>query len=117
MAYHCTIAAAAGVNIAAVNYYFGSKDKLIEESLQSALDHMFSDSFDFYKTLIGRPPFRILCFIFWKVPFVILESLRQFYMNPLTTIIITLLPCSNSAVSFATPYQSLNNPMRNNRIP
>lgn len=46
-----TIAAAAGVNIAAVNYYFGSKDKLIEESLQSALDHMFSDSFDFLQNL------------------------------------------------------------------
>jgi AcrR family transcriptional regulator len=39
-----TIAREANVNIAAINYYFSSKQRLIEETLQSALDHMFSDT-------------------------------------------------------------------------
>ncbi len=34
------IAREAGVNIAAINYYFGSKDKLVEEVLNGALDEM-----------------------------------------------------------------------------
>lgn len=41
------IASEANVNIAAINYYFGSKQKLIEETLLSALNHMFSDTADF----------------------------------------------------------------------
>lgn len=42
------IAREADVNIAAINYYFSSKQKLIEETLQSALNHMFSDTTDFF---------------------------------------------------------------------
>ena len=34
------IAVAAKVNIAAINYYFGSKDSLIQESLKSFLETM-----------------------------------------------------------------------------
>jgi AcrR family transcriptional regulator len=41
-----TISREANVNIAAINYYFSSKQKLIEESLQLALNHMFSDTSD-----------------------------------------------------------------------
>jgi len=41
------IASEANVNIAAINYYFGSKQKLVEETLLSALNHMFSDTADF----------------------------------------------------------------------
>lgn len=43
-----SIATQADVNIAAVNYYFGSKEKLIEESLHTALKHMFTDTSDFF---------------------------------------------------------------------
>ena len=43
-----SIAERAGVNIAAVNYYFGSKEKLIEESLDTALKHMFTDTSDLF---------------------------------------------------------------------
>lgn len=46
-----SIATAADVNIAAVNYYFGSKEKLIEESLQTALKHMFIDTDSFFQSL------------------------------------------------------------------
>ncbi len=41
-----TISREANVNIAAINYYFSSKQKLIEESLQFALNHMLSDTDD-----------------------------------------------------------------------
>jgi AcrR family transcriptional regulator len=34
------IAQEAGVNIAAINYYYGSKDKLVEEVMNGALDEM-----------------------------------------------------------------------------
>lgn len=37
------IAREAGVNIAAINYYFRSKDRLIEEALKATLEHVFSD--------------------------------------------------------------------------
>jgi AcrR family transcriptional regulator len=43
-----TIAREANVNIAAINYYFSSKQKLIEETLQAALNHMFSDTDEFF---------------------------------------------------------------------
>ncbi len=49
------IAAAAKVNVAAVNYYFGSKEKLIEESLQSTLNHMFTDTIEILKNKSGDP--------------------------------------------------------------
>jgi AcrR family transcriptional regulator len=38
------IAKLAGVNIAAINYYFGTKEKLISEALEYTLDQAFSDS-------------------------------------------------------------------------
>jgi AcrR family transcriptional regulator len=41
-----TISREANVNVAAINYYFSSKQNLIEESLQFALNHMFSDTSD-----------------------------------------------------------------------
>lgn len=41
-----TISREANVNIAAINYYFNSKQNLIQESLQFALNHMFSDTSD-----------------------------------------------------------------------
>jgi len=34
-----TIAAAAGVNIAAINYHFGSKEKLVDEALAASWEH------------------------------------------------------------------------------
>jgi AcrR family transcriptional regulator len=34
-----TIAAAAGVNIAAINYHFGSKEKLVDEALSTSWEH------------------------------------------------------------------------------
>lgn len=46
-----SIAEAANVNIAAINYYFGTKEKLIEESLQTALSHMFSDTADLFRSI------------------------------------------------------------------
>lgn len=41
-----TISREANVNIAAINYYFNSKQNLIQESLQFALNHMLSDTSD-----------------------------------------------------------------------
>ncbi len=37
-----SIARAAGVNIAAINYYFGTKEKLVEEALRSTVDEFAS---------------------------------------------------------------------------
>jgi len=34
-----SVAKEAGVNNAAINYYFGSKDKLLEETLKQITDH------------------------------------------------------------------------------
>lgn len=45
------IAREANVNIAAINYYFSSKQKLIEETLQSALNHMFYDTTDYFSQM------------------------------------------------------------------
>jgi len=37
------IARAAGVNSAAINYYFRSKDKLVQEVLRTTVEHVFED--------------------------------------------------------------------------
>lgn len=59
-----SIATEAGVNIAAVNYYFGSKEKLIEESLNSALKHMFADISDFFRNHEPAEAFRNIMLYF-----------------------------------------------------
>ena len=38
-----SIAREAGVNIAAINYYFGTKENLVDQVLKSTMDHFFSD--------------------------------------------------------------------------
>ncbi|MBX3146054.1 MAG: TetR/AcrR family transcriptional regulator [Gemmatimonadales bacterium] len=38
------IADLAGVNVAAVNYYFGSKDRLVDEALAASLNQVFPDA-------------------------------------------------------------------------
>ena len=38
------VAQAAGVNNAAINYYFGSKDNLLEETFTFTLSHFLSTS-------------------------------------------------------------------------
>lgn len=43
------IAARAGVNVAAVNYHFGSKDVLINEALRNVIDQLKS-AFEYLKT-------------------------------------------------------------------
>lgn len=40
------IAKAAGVNIAAINYYFGSQDKLIDAAIQRSMDDYLSEILD-----------------------------------------------------------------------
>lgn len=45
------IAARAGVNVAAVNYHFGSKDVLINEALRNVIDQLKSA----FEYLNGRP--------------------------------------------------------------
>jgi AcrR family transcriptional regulator len=45
------IAAAAGVNSAAINYYFRSKDQLIAEAVRCSLQHAFSD----WERFLGDP--------------------------------------------------------------
>jgi len=49
------IAKGAGVNIAAINYYFGSKDKLLQEALKFSLQSAFSD----WETALKDPSHRI----------------------------------------------------------
>jgi len=49
-----TIARAAGVNIAAVSYYFGSKDHLIAVVLERALDQGMRDPLEDFDRLRGR---------------------------------------------------------------
>ncbi len=39
------IAVEAGTNIASINYYFRSKDELIEETLSMTIHHMMEDVF------------------------------------------------------------------------
>lgn len=45
----------AGVNTAAVNYYFGSKAKLINAALRQTLQHMVGDITELSKTLASAP--------------------------------------------------------------
>lgn len=59
-----SIATEADVNIAAVNYYFGSKEKLIEESLGTALKHMFADTSDFFTSHEAGLAFRNIMLYF-----------------------------------------------------
>jgi AcrR family transcriptional regulator len=40
----------AGVNVAMINYYFGSKDKLIEKAMQATLQEGFSNNLEDYST-------------------------------------------------------------------
>ncbi|MGK3992467.1 TetR/AcrR family transcriptional regulator [Sorangium sp. So ce1024] len=49
------IAAAAGVNIAAVNYYFRSKEALLAAALDGSIQHMLEDSEDFLARMPGDP--------------------------------------------------------------
>lgn len=57
------IAEQAGVNSAALNYYFGSRDNLIEQTLTATLEHAFSD----WKMILENEdldlPVRIYCFL------------------------------------------------------
>jgi len=48
------IAREAGVNVAAVNYYFGSKDQLVQLVLQQTLQHGFWESLDELKEEIAQ---------------------------------------------------------------
>ncbi|WP_437774780.1 TetR/AcrR family transcriptional regulator [Sorangium sp. So ce1097] len=49
------IAAAADVNIAAVNYYFRSKEALLAAALDGSIRHMLADSEDFLARMPGDP--------------------------------------------------------------
>src|SRR5262245_50874010 len=49
------VSAAAGVNIAAVNYYFGSKDALLATALEAAIRHMVGDSEAMLERLASDP--------------------------------------------------------------
>lgn len=56
------IAAAAGVNVAAVNYYFGSKDNVINEALVILTDQL-TKSFDCLDDVTMPPPERLRNFL------------------------------------------------------
>ncbi|WP_437597568.1 TetR/AcrR family transcriptional regulator [Sorangium sp. So ce590] len=49
------IAAAAGVNIAAVNYYFRSKEALLAAALEGSIRHMLEDGEEFLARMPGDP--------------------------------------------------------------
>ncbi|AUX39496.1 AcrR family transcriptional regulator [Sorangium cellulosum] len=49
------IAAAAGVNIAAVNYYFRSKEALLAAALEGSIRHMLADSEEFLARMPEDP--------------------------------------------------------------
>ncbi|WP_130618861.1 TetR/AcrR family transcriptional regulator [Dyella amyloliquefaciens] len=49
------LTAAAGVNLAAVNYHFGSKDRLIEEVFRRRLDQLSSRRMAALQTVSGEP--------------------------------------------------------------
>ncbi|WP_438022481.1 TetR/AcrR family transcriptional regulator [Sorangium sp. So ce233] len=49
------IAAAAGVNIAAVNYYFRSKEALLAAALEGSIRHMLADGDEFLARMPGDP--------------------------------------------------------------
>src|SRR5688500_7063444 len=49
------IAAAAGVNVAAINYYFGSKEALLAAALEASSAHARSDTEEYLARLEGDP--------------------------------------------------------------
>jgi AcrR family transcriptional regulator len=49
------LTAAAGVNLAAVNYHFGSKDKLVEEVFKRRLDQLNARRLAALKQVLGQP--------------------------------------------------------------
>jgi AcrR family transcriptional regulator len=49
------VAAAAGANIAAVNYYFGSKDALVAAALEGTLHHLLADLEEMLKGIASDP--------------------------------------------------------------
>jgi len=49
------LTAAAGVNLAAVNYHFGSKDKLVEEVFRRRLDTLNAHRLGALSTVAGQP--------------------------------------------------------------
>src|SRR6201996_9594014 len=49
------LTAAAGVNLAAVNYHFGSKDRLIEEVFRRRLDQLNGSRMAALKAIAGAP--------------------------------------------------------------
>lgn len=49
------VTAAAHVNLAAVNYHFGSKDNLIEEVFRRRLDELNAHRLDALKNALGKP--------------------------------------------------------------
>jgi AcrR family transcriptional regulator len=53
------VAQAAGVNIAAVNYHFRSKDALVAAALQGSIAHMVGDT-DEFLARVGDDPERVL---------------------------------------------------------
>lgn len=57
------IANKAGVNVAAVNYYFGSKDAVINETLKTVTDEL-KDTFEFLKNSKEDPRTKLSIFIF-----------------------------------------------------
>ncbi|MCD4775120.1 MAG: TetR family transcriptional regulator [Candidatus Aegiribacteria sp.] len=57
------IAEQAGVNSAALNYYFGSRDNLIEQALTATLEHAFSDWRMILENEDLNLPIRIFCFL------------------------------------------------------
>ncbi len=57
------IAEKAGVNSAAVNYYYGSKDNLIEQALNKTLEHVFSDWMMILELEELDLPVRIYCLL------------------------------------------------------
>jgi AcrR family transcriptional regulator len=57
------IAALAGVNSASVNYYFGSREKLLEQVMSLTLEHGFSDSSKMLEREEIPLPIRVFCVV------------------------------------------------------
>lgn len=57
------IAREAGVNIATINYYFGSKEKLIQQALRQTMEHALEDFEMPFKMRDLTPKERIRCFL------------------------------------------------------
>ncbi len=53
------LTAAAGVNLAAVNYHFGSKDKLVEQVFRRRLDSLNADRLAALAKVAGQPQTRL----------------------------------------------------------